>query len=374
MSSTRREFLKLFGLGAVAAGTTPISSIIAAPPKKELIVPHVLDFSEEKPRWIPEPPVIKNPPQYTTAKFLEAFDDIAARFLHDYRSNNDIRQIFDLLKIASGEIVEFPVITNSNGPDAYTVGLGDEIHTKRLVDCDRVKVPTNIYYNSASVGEEYIRSARYDVVQDALQILQHGLKQELWISGWQCILAAGVDRNILVFDNDACEGKATTRLVSLIKSVMRRNGERSKAMLTDLYVSPEVMEDLNNNLLNDTMYSSSFDNRDKEIIDSQIQHTCNNTGFVNTLTIFGVNIHSVDELGVDQYLHNYFKNELGGAIAPWNVELVVGLDRSKSSFVMCEIKEPTCHSFVKNGRVEMYLDTEVGLAVLDNQSVILGSL
>jgi len=68
---------------------------------------------------------------------------------------------------------------------------------------------------------------------------------------WHTILAAGVDRNILVYDNDAAAGQFTKRLVSLLKIVMRRNAGGNSAslkrgQLTDVYLSPEGVEDMRN--------------------------------------------------------------------------------------------------------------------------------
>ena len=41
--------------------------------------------------------------------------------------------------------------------------------------------------------------------------------------GWHTLLVAGVDRNVLVYDADAADGQFTKRLISLMKTVMRRN-------------------------------------------------------------------------------------------------------------------------------------------------------
>ena len=47
------------------------------------------------------------------------------------------------------------------------------------------------------------------------------------------LLAAGVDRNIVVFDSDADAGQFTKRLVSLMKTVMRRNGGGNSLAITE---------------------------------------------------------------------------------------------------------------------------------------------
>ena len=82
-----------------------------------------------------------------------------------------------------------------------------------------------------------------------MEVLEASFVKKMNDDGWHTILAAGVDRNIVVFDSDAAAGQFTKRLVNLMKTVMRRNGggnssSNNRGQLTDLYVSPEAMEDL----------------------------------------------------------------------------------------------------------------------------------
>ena len=79
------------------------------------------------------------------------------------------------------------------------------------------------------------------------------------------------------------------RLVSLLKTVMRRNGggnsaSNNRGLLTDLYVSPEAMEDIRN---------WGVDQVD-EVTRREIYTAAD--GSVKQ-DIFGVNLHDLDELG-----------------------------------------------------------------------------
>ena len=139
--------------------------------------------------------------------------------------------------------------------------------------------------------------------------------------GWHTILSAGVDRNILVYDNDAANGTFSKRLVSLMKTVMRRNGggnssSINRGQMTDMFLSPEGIEDIRN---------------------------------------WGVD--EVDPSG--------------------DSEIVVGLDlRNTDSFVMPVRQEvqifedDTLH---RQRRAGLYGWAEHGFAVLDNRRVLLGS-
>ena len=155
-----------------------------------------------------------------------------------------------------------------------------------------------------------------------------------------------------------------------MQTVMRRNSGGNSASvgrgrLTDLYVSPEALEDVRN---------WGMDQVD-EVTRREI-YTADAEGAPIT-RIFGVNLHSLDQLGEGQEYQSFFTNELGGAVQSADSELVVGLDLSnRDSFVMpvkqqLEVfEDPTLH---RQQRAGFYGWAEIGFGVLDNRRVILGS-
>ena len=159
-----------------------------------------------------------------------------------------------------------------------------------------------------------------------MEVLEAQFTKKMNDDGWHTLLAAGVDRNIVVFDSDADAGQFTKRLVSLMKTVMRRNGggnsaSNNRGILTDLYVSPECMEDIRN---------WGVDQVD-EITRREIYTAAD--GNVNR--VFGVNLHDVDELGEGQEYQDFYDNVLSGTIDAGDSEVVVGLDlRKRDSFIM----------------------------------------
>ena len=155
-----------------------------------------------------------------------------------------------------------------------------------------------------------------------------------------------------------------------MKTVMRRNGggnssSNNRGQLTDLYVSPEAMEDLRN---------WGIDQVD-EVTRREIYVADDGAGVVNR--VFGVNLHDLDELGEGQEYQLFFENVLSGTLSG-DAELVVGLDlRKRDSYIMpvregVQIYEDdTLH---RQKRAGFYGWAEQGFAVLDNRRVILGSL
>ena len=230
-------------------------------------------------------------------------------------------------------------------------------------------VPTYSISSSIDYLLRYARDARWDVVARAAQVLEAGFVKKINDDGWHTILSAAVDRNILVYDSDAAAGQFTKRLVSLMKTVMRRNGGGNTASinrgrLTDIYLSPEGLEDIRN--------------WGVDQVDEVTRREIYTAGEGGITRIFGVNLHDLDELGQGQEYQEFFDSDLSGSLGPSSdVELVIGLDlQSNDSFLMPMkqqvqvFEDDTLHRHQKAG---MYGWAELGFAVLDNRRVLAAS-
>ena len=281
--------------------------------------------------------------------------------------------IFEVTTVEAGGTTEYPLDLISPGLEgehiAYT-NPGNGRVPERSVEGDYVAIPTYSITSSIDFLLRYAREARWDIAARAMQVMEAGFTKKMNDDGWHTILAAGVDRNILVYDGDATAGMFSKRLVSLMQTVMRRNaggntGSAGRGRLTDLYVSPEALEDIRN---------WGLDQID-EVTRREIYSAPE--GGAPITRVFGVNLHDLDELGEGQEYQTFFTGSLSGAVQASDLELVVGLDQSsKDSFVMpvrqtLEVYEdPTLH---RQQRAGFYGWAEIGFGVLDNRRVILGS-
>ena len=280
--------------------------------------------------------------------------------------------IFERVTLAPGTAPEFPLDFLAPGTEkdfvAYTVPNHGRI-PERNVEGDYVMVPTFEIASSIDWTLRYARDARWDIVGRAMQVLQSSFVKKTNDDAWHTLLAAGVDRNILVYDADATAGQFTKRLVSLMKTVMRRNGGGNstainRGKLTDLYVSPEAIEDIRNWGVDqiDEITRNSIFNSEEGVLSR----------------IFAVNLHDIDELGESQEYQNFFVNELSGSLQTSDVELVVGLDQSSNDSFMqpvrSEVQVFEDDNMHRQRRAGFYGWAEHGFAVLDNRRVILGSL
>ena len=287
-------------------------------------------------------------------------------------SGDILDSIFEPIQLAQSATPEFPLDFLAPGTEkdfvAYTVPNHGYI-PERHVEGDYVMVPTYDIGASIDYLLKYARDARWDVVGRAMEVLEGSFVKKMNDDGWHTLLAAGVDRNIVVYDSDTSAGLFTKRLVSLMKTIMRRNGggnssSTNRGMLTDLYVSPEAMEDIRN---------WGIDQVD-EVTRREIYTAADGT--LNR--VFGINLHDRDELGAGQEYQLFYSDVLSGTLPTDKTELVVGLDlRKRDSFIMpvreqVQIYEDdTLH---RQNRAGFYGWAEQGFACLDNRRVILGAL
>ena len=285
---------------------------------------------------------------------------------------NILGDIFETIQVEPGSTTEYTLDLISPGLEGEHVAYTNPGHGRipeRAVESDYVMIPTYSITSSIDYLLRYAREARWDVAARASQVMQAGFVKKMNDDGWHTLLAAGVDRNILVYDGDATAGFFTKRLVSLMQTVMRRNaggntGSANRGRLTDLYLSPEALEDVRN-------WGFS------EISDQDRSRIYNTTGEGPVTNVFGVALHDLDELGEGQEYQNFFTGALGGAVEASDLELVIGLDQgTNDSFIMPQkealqvFTDPMLH---RQQRVGYYGWMELGFGVLDNRRIILGS-
>jgi len=283
-----------------------------------------------------------------------------------------VTSIFESMPLEPGASPEFPLDLLSPGTEvdhiAYT-NPGNGRIPERHVEGDYVMVNTYGVSSSIDFLLKYAREANWNVVARAMQVLESSFVKKINDDGWHTLLASAVDRNILVYDADAGAGQFTKRLVSLMKTVMRRNGGGNSVTapgrLTDLYCSPEAIEDIRN---------WGVDQLD-EVSRREI-YVAGDDG-PSITRIFGVNLHDLFEFGDNQEYQSYFTTDLGGSLQGDDVELVIGLDQGAAdSFVMPVKREvevfedETLHRHQRQG---YYGFAELGFGVLDNRRVLAGS-
>lgn len=267
---------------------------------------------------------------------------------------------------------EFPLDLLAPGTEGQHVAYTNPGHgyiPQRSVESDYVRIATYSVASSIDFLLSYARKGNWDILGRAMGVLEDSFVKKMNDDAWHTVLAAVADRNILVYDADAANGQLTKRLVSLLKTVMRRNAGgnsvSSRGRLTDLYTSIEGVEDIRNwgiDQLDDTSRREVY-----QAADSGAPLT----------RIYGVTLHDLFELGDGQEYQDYFVNDLGGSLSSGDTELVIGVDtQTNDSFIM-PVKMPVTifedETLHRSQRQGYYGWAEVGFGVLDGRRVIAGS-
>lgn len=305
---------------------------------------------------------------------------VAAEALHQYAQALElplrkaifdcdiVSGIFEKMPVAPTSCVEFPV-------DPVQPGTERDYIAYAIPDCaslpcammqgDYVMVPTYLLGNCV---EWCTRKARFNnfIAQRSVEAFKAGFVKKINDDAWHLLLAAGLDRNIIVYNAEATSGLFTKRLLSLMKTIMRRNGGgnstcMNRGELTDLYVSPEALDDIFN--------------WNEDQVDDMTRNRIFNQGGLSSIN--GVNLHAIDELGASQEYQTYYTSDLAGTMPTGTQELVVGLDlRNRDSFVMPVSQELQTYTEFsgRTGRSSLSGTMEIGLGVLVGSRILLGAI
>lgn len=280
-----------------------------------------------------------------------------------------ISDIFQEIPGFTNSTAEFEIDWLAPGTEnqyvAYAVpGVGKL--PEMLVEADYVRVPLYEVGFSLSMSKKFLREGRVDLWDRFMTRFKNTFIKKKNDDGFHCLLAAAVDRNIVVYDADASSGQLTKRLISLGGTTMRRNGggnssSINRRKLTDLFTSPENIEDIRN---------WGIDQID-EITRREV-YTMGD-GMINR--VFGVNLHDTDEFGEGMEYQQYYLNDLAGALPSGKLEISLGLDLSqKGAFVMptrqkLEVVPNT--AIEPERKVGIWGTEEYGMAALDNRFALL---
>lgn len=196
-----------------------------------------------------------------------------------------------------------------------------------------MKVSTYRLDSAVSFLKRYARRGRLDVVSKAVERMANEVLVKQERNAWAVVLKAlGSSGRVL----DKAGGTDSTfqlsMLNALVTAVKRVNtsyagGSTTEAYgLTDIFVSPEVKEDIRAFAYQPIGISATTD------LPANIREGIYNSA--GTQEIYGISIHELIELGEGQKYQTLFNDFYSGA--GWDSttdELVIGLDLTKDAFV-----------------------------------------
>jgi hypothetical protein len=278
-----------------------------------------------------------------------------------------IDTVFSRIDIAPGVDAKFPLdflspeAGDSDRFDAVVIPAEGAL-PMRKVDGDELHVPTYKISNSIAWNLDYARDARWDVITRAIEVFTNGFTRKMNVDGWHTVLAAAAATQSR--DTAAASGTFTKLLVTEMQTAMKRAEGGRTARMTDLFLSPEAIADIRN--------------LDGDVVDEgTLRALLGNDGNDPTISLYGVKMHELLELGASQDYTTYYSSTLGQTIGGSDTEICIGLDlANRDSFVMPVREDMQMFddaSLHRSGEAGVYGWMQLGFAVLDARRVTLGS-
>lgn len=250
---------------------------------------------------------------------------------------------------------------------------------ERRVEADEVTIPTYRIANAIDWDIDIAKDARFNLVRRALEVYRAGFTRKLNYDGWTTLLAAAVQRGLIVsaatgagnpFTGHVVQGSATIggeftkELVSRMIITMMRGagGNAVRTNLTDLYVSVEAVADMR-----------AWNATD---VDEFTRRELLTTQQFGLASLYGVVIHPMQELGVGQDYQTILTS-LGATQPSGTTQFAVGLDLSaRDSFVMPvrdQLETRDDETLHRQWRMGVYGSMRMGFGCLDVRRVLLGA-
>lgn len=278
--------------------------------------------------------------------------------------------IFNKFDVSGSDAARFPLDLIAPGTEddfvAFTMPKQGRV-PERHVEGDELYVQTYKIANTIDWDLDFAKDARWDVVSRAMEVFRAGITKRINDDGWHVLIASANSAGFMIRDTAASAGKFTPALMYRMKTQQKRRTRNGD--LTDLFVSPEALEDMRN-----WSTTEVSDNVRELLFLSQ-----NDKPFAS---INGIRVHELRELGegsggtAEEY-QNYFVNTLSGSLGASDVELVIGLDLSKRDSFIMPIRSPLelfdAGDLHRQGRAGVYGWMRMGIAAVDNRRAILGS-
>jgi len=232
-----------------------------------------------------------------------------------------------------------------DGGEGYTTtwsqSVAGGLPTSTVEGFSEMKVATYRLDSAVSFLKRYARRGRLDVVSKAVERMANELliKQErnAWAVALKTLAESGnvlnTDETTVVFTLDILN-----RLMTQVKRINRSfaGGTTTDAYgLTDLFVSPEVKEDIRSFAYQPVSITTTADTLPAKNVLTNLPDAVREDIYRNagTQEIYGVAIHDLIELGGNQKYNFLFKEFYSGTFEPVTDEVIVGLDLTKDAFV-----------------------------------------
>jgi hypothetical protein len=278
-----------------------------------------------------------------------------------------------------------------DGGEGYTTtwsqNVAGGLPTSTVEGFSEMKVATYRLDSAVSFLKRYARRGRLDVVSKAVERMANEVLVKQERNAWAVALKTLADSgNVLNTDESSVTFTLDilNRLMTQVKRINRSyaGGTTTDAYgLTDLFVSPEVKEDIRAFAYQPVSITTSADRLPVNNILTNLPEGVREDIYRNagTQEIYGVAIHDLIELGPNQKYQSLFKEFYTGSFTASSDELIVGLDLTKDAFVRPVARQaesggtftalPDDQFAARSEKIGFYGFLEEGRACVDSRAV-----
>jgi hypothetical protein len=247
-----------------------------------------------------------------------------------------------------------------------------------------MKVATYRLDSAVSFLKRYARRGRLDVVSKAVERMANEVlvKQErnAWAVALKTLAESGnvlnTDETTVTFTLDILN-----RLMTQVKRSYAGGTTTDAYGLTDLFVSPEVKEDIRSFAYQPVAITTTANTLPTNNVLTNLPDGVREDIYraAGTQEIYGVTIHDLIELGAGQKYNSLFKEFYSGTFTAASDELIVGLDLTKDAFVRPVARQaesggtftalPDDQFVARSEKIGFYGFLEEGRACVDSRAV-----
>ena len=212
----------------------------------------------------------------------------------------------------------------------WSQSVAGGLPTSTVEGLSEMKLATYRLDSAVSFLKRYARRGRLDVVSKAVERMSNEVLVKQERNAWAVLLKALGESGNVIDVNETTVAFTLGHLNKLITAIKRKNtsyaggSTTDSYSLTDLFVSPEVKQDIRSFAYNPVTNAST------DLPAGAREEIYRGGG---TQEIYGVTIHDLVELGKTQKYQSLFSEFYSSNWNATNNELIIGLDLTKDAFV-----------------------------------------
>jgi hypothetical protein len=223
----------------------------------------------------------------------------------------------------------------------FSQSIAGGLPSSQVVGMQELKIATYSLDAAVSFLKKYARRGRLDIAAKAIERMAQEVLVKQERNAWAVVLKALANGSTGGNSHALQITGTTTFTLNHLNQLMTRMKRINESFaggtpaaaysngITDLYMGPEVMEDIRAFAYN-AVGGSSAGASVTDLPDGVREEIYRSAG---ASSIYGVSLNELNELGIGKKYNTLYDSFAGGAFAASTDDLVVGVDNSKGAFI-----------------------------------------